>query len=148
MISSDPEKSSAAQSAEERETTHEPSHSLALDKIAAALQAQSVAIHKSERSIARLRHLRVGGVLTLMAIAGLLSAGGVVGLLWRFYDDTKRAQLFAQHLNAAGISTEIRTASDGIHLTVVGPLATARKLTTKDGMGNGVEIVFRPEGNK
>jgi hypothetical protein len=93
---------------------------LALDQVAAGLEAQTAELGRIGRTLTRLRHLRVSGLLLLMGLAGFLGAGAVVGLYWSSYHAAERAQNFVSRLNAAGVYLSVKDTESGPHVIVEG----------------------------
>ena len=94
---------------------------LALDRVAAGVEAQAAELGRVGRTLSRLRHLRVGGLLLLMGLAGCLGAGAVVGLYWRPYHDAQRAVNFLTCFHAAGVYLSNKDLENGgVHVTVEG----------------------------
>jgi hypothetical protein len=117
---------------------------LALDKVAVGLQGQAAELGRIERSLARLRHARVGGLLLLMLLGVLLGAGAVVGLGWRSYQGARQAEKFVVRLNDAGIVAKIRRTETGELLTIEGPEVLRGTVWRKDDKGYiiGADIVY------
>jgi len=124
---------------------------LALDSVAAGVKAQNAELSRVNRSLSRLRHVRVSGLLLLMGLAGTLGAGAVVGLYWKPYRETQRAAGLVTRFNDAGVYIGIKDLEGGgTHIVVEG--ATVQKGTgwRKDKAGNfvGADFYFPAGGNR
>jgi hypothetical protein len=94
---------------------------LALDRVASGVEAQAAELHRVNRTLSRLRHLRVSGLFLLMGLSGALGAGAVVGLYWKSYHVAQSAQNFVSRFNAAGVYLSIKDLDGGgVHVAVEG----------------------------
>ncbi|MBI2516000.1 MAG: hypothetical protein HYV95_03715 [Opitutae bacterium] len=118
--------------------------SLALDRVAAGLQAQTTELGRVERSLVRLRRARVGGLCLLMALGFLLGAGAVAAYGWREYRDARQAARFVDRLSDVGVVAKIQRSENGEHLSIEGPAALRGTAWRKDERGyiNGADLVF------
>ena len=117
---------------------------ISMDKVIAGLQAQTAELGRIERSLVRLRHARVGGLILLMLLGFILGAGSVVGLSWRSYQDGRQADAFVTRLTEAGIAAKIHRTDSGDLLTISGPQALRGTAWRKDAQGYiiGADFVF------
>jgi hypothetical protein len=92
---------------------------LALDRVATGLDAQTAELGRIESTLSRLRHLRVGGLLLLMALGGLVGSSAVVGIYWHPFHAAEQAGKFVSRLNAAGVYVSIKDAENGGTLVTV-----------------------------
>lgn len=120
---------------------------LALDRVAAGLDAQTAELGRIGRTLARLRHLRVGGLLFLMALSCSLGAGAVVGLFWQPYHRAERAEVFVSRLNAAGVFVSVKDIESGTHIAVEGQPVLRGTVWRKNAEGytTGADFYF-PKG--
>jgi hypothetical protein len=115
-----------------------------LTRSSANTEAIRVSLDRLEHSVSYLRHLRVGGVLFLMALAALLGAGGTVALFWSPYQRAQQAQRFTDLLAASGIHARISDQNDGVHFIVQGPEALHGTAWQRDNAGYivGAEFIY------
>ena len=123
---------------------------LSLDKVADRLTVQTAELGRMGRSLVRLRHARVGGMLFLMLIGCGLGAGAVVGGFWTRYDSAQQALRFVQKLSAAGIDAEISRTDTGVLLRIDGPNVLHGTAWRKDANGyiSGADFVFSKGGRQ
>jgi hypothetical protein len=117
--------------------------SLSMDKVCAGLQAQTAEMGRMERSLVRMRQVRVGGLLVFGLVGVILGAAALGAVKWHSYREGQKAAAFVERLEGAGIYTKIRDTEAGQMFTVEGPevvSGTWRKNT--GGHTNGVDIVF------
>ncbi|MFT3784077.1 MAG: hypothetical protein QM790_18885 [Nibricoccus sp.] len=95
---------------------------LALDRVASGVEAQTAELNRINRSLSRLRHLRVSGLLLLMGLSVAVGAGSVVGLYWKSYHEAERALNFVSRFSDAGVGLSIKgLEGGGVHITLEGP---------------------------
>ena len=108
---------------------------LAMDKVAQQVTTQAAEIGRMSRSLSRLRHMRVGGMLVLMLLGGGIGAGAVVGIFQARYQLAQKSQRFLEKLSAAGIDAEVSQTENGILLRVSVPSALKGTAWRKDRDG-------------
>ncbi|MBI2512507.1 MAG: hypothetical protein HYV96_11040 [Opitutae bacterium] len=123
---------------------------LALDKVEAGLIAQTAELGRFERSLARLRQARVGGLALLMALGFLLGCGAVTGIFWSSYREAQQAQEFVDQLNATGIGASIKRTDQGELLSITGPHVLRGTAWRKDAQGYivGADFLFPSESSR
>lgn len=94
---------------------------LAIEKLIEYSARQTAELGRIERSVARLRHARVGGMVFLMLIGALLGAAGLCSIIWPPYQDGQRAAQKLATLEAAGISWDHRRTKQGELVLIEGP---------------------------
>jgi hypothetical protein len=120
---------------------------LALNQVVAGLQAQTAELGRLARSVERLRHARVGGLVLLMLLGAGLGAGAVVGIFWHPYNAAQQSQRFVDRLNAAGLYANIKRTEEGVRFTVEGPVVLHGTTWRKNANGYtvGADFIF-PNG--
>lgn len=121
---------------------------LAVDRVAVQVEQQKAATLRLERSVSRLRHLRVGGVLALMLFSVILVGAGGAAIFWKDIQSWRHYTQFLGRLDRAGVSLRlIRQDQGGTVFEIKGPVYQGTGWI-KDANGNmgGVDLVIQ-EGN-
>jgi len=123
---------------------------LALDKVAARLDAQAAEISRLARNADKLRQARVGGLVLLIMLGVLLGVGSTVGVFWTRYNTAQQYQRWVDQLNTAGIYAKIAHEENSVRFTVEGPTALRGTVWRKDRDGyiNGADFVFPTRGGQ
>ena len=119
--------------------------SLAVDRLAAATNQQKHSLNRLERSINRLRHLRVGGVLALMLLSIVMTDGIIAAVMWNRIQIARGNERFFNRLNRSGIELRLIHQGDGSTLLrIEGPVyrGTAWRLDEHDKI-KGVDLAIR-----
>jgi hypothetical protein len=119
--------------------------SLAVDRLAAAAGQQKHSLTRLERSINRLRHLRVGGVLALMLLGIVMTDGIIAAIMWNRIQVARGNERFFNRLNRSGIELRLIRQGDGSTLLrIEGPVyrGTAWRLDKHDKI-KGVDLAIR-----
>jgi len=95
--------------------------SLSVTRLAEGIETQNVALDGLEHSVSSLRHLRVGGVLFLMALAAVLGAGAMGGLFYTSYENGRQAVANWDFFSARGIHFHAHETDIAVIVTVEGP---------------------------
>lgn len=118
---------------------------LSVDRLAQAIERQNATLGRVERSMARLRTLRISGVLGLLGISAVLSATAVIVIFRQDYLDGQSCRTFLDRLAVAGVELSvIRKGSDCSVLVVKGPRFLKGTEWRRDaaGLKTGAEFVF------
>jgi hypothetical protein len=124
---------------------------LALDRVAAGMDAHAAELGRIGRTLTRLRHIRVGGLILLIGLAVSLGAGAVIGLYWQPYHAAQRAAGFVSRLNAAGVYVGLKDLEGGgTHITVEGAPVLRGTSFRKNTNGSvvGADLYFPAGGDQ
>ena len=84
-----------------------------VERTAHAIDALRVSVERLERSVRRLRHVRLGAVAALMLLAAVAGAGGIVAYFREDYNLGQRDRKYCEYLDDHNISTKIEAADGG-----------------------------------
>ena len=123
---------------------------LALDKVNALLTAQTTELGRIERSLERLRQVRVGGLLLVLGLGALLGSGAMAGVFWHRYAQAQRAQRFIARMESLGIDAEITPSGADVRFTIKCPYAITGTGWRKDGQGYiaGADFIVATGGDR
>lgn len=123
---------------------------LAHDKLVSELKAQTAEIGRLERSVARMRRARVGGLLLILLLGATLGAGGLAGIYWQRYAAGERARRFTDRLSTAGIAAEATYEGNNLHLQLEVPTALRGTAWKKNDAGYiaGVDLIVPAEATR
>jgi hypothetical protein len=121
-----------------------------LDKTNALLTAQAAELGRIERSLVRLRQVRVGGLLLVLVLGALLGSGAVAGVFWHRYAQAQRAQRFIARMDSLGIDAEITPAGADVRFTIKCPYAIKGTGWRKNDQGYiaGADFVVAAGGDR
>lgn len=115
--------------------------SLAIAEHKDELRRQGATLARLERSIERMRHLRINGLLALLAFGCLATAATIIGCLWTDYHQGKDDSRFLDAMNKAGVDCVIeRRAADSSTVKIVLSRLPASSRWIKDENGNTVGL--------
>lgn len=133
-----------------REQIPQLGKTLAHDKLVAELKAQTAELGRLERSVARMRRARVGGMLLILLLGATLGAGGLAGIYWQRYAAGERARRFTDRLSAAGITADAIYEGNNLHLQLEMPTALRGTAWKKNDAGYiaGVDLIVPAEATR
>lgn len=120
---------------------------LAVDRLTVQVEQQKAATLRLERSVSRLRHLRVGGVLALMLFSVILVGAGGAAFFWKDIQTWRYNAQFLSRLDRAGVSLKLmRQEGGGTVFQIKGPVYRGTDwIKNENGNLNGVDLVIQEE---
>lgn len=118
---------------------------LPVERNAKAIESLRVSVERLERSVRRLRHVRIGAVAALMLIAAAAGAGGMFACFRDDYILGQRYRHYYERLSDHGVTTRIATADGGgLILRIEGKGVLKGTDWRRDEQGNviGVELIY------
>lgn len=121
-----------------------------LTKITQLLKNQEGELKHLGQGIARLRHLRVYGLLFLLSLSVAVGVAATVALFRKDYVNGQKAREFTAALSNAGIDVKITILEHSTLLGVSGPRIgeSTKWLKNEQGEVYGVNLVFSDRGIK
>jgi len=109
------------------------------------LRRQGAILERLERGVERMRHLRVHGLIALLAFGCLATATTIVGSFWTDYHHGKADSHFLKAINMAGVNCVIerRTAeSSTLRIVLDRVPASSRWIKDENGSTVGLRLVI------
>jgi hypothetical protein len=118
---------------------------LPVERNGKAIESLRVAVERLERSVRRLRHVRIGAVAALMLLAVAAGAGGMFAYFRDDYNLGQRYRQYYERLSDHGITTKIGTTDGGgLILRIEGKGILKGTDWRRNEQGNviGVELIY------
>jgi len=118
---------------------------LAMDRLVGEAEQQNHSLVRLERSVGRLRHLRVGGVLALMLLSVLLVGGLLSAVMWNRIQVWRSNERFLSRLEQSGIELRLLAQENNSTLfRIEGPVykGTSWRLD-ENGKIKGVDLAIQ-----
>lgn len=118
---------------------------LSLEKHTEAIDGTRMAVERLERSVGRLRHVRLGSALAITVFACALGAGGTLAYFKKDYEDGQKAVRLRDWLERRGVTTCVPASdSETFVLRIEGPTVRTGTVWLRDSQGRttGVQLVY------
>lgn len=118
---------------------------LSLEKHSEAIEGTRMAVERLERSVGRLRRVRLGSALAITVFACAFGVGGTLAYFKKDYEDGQKAVRFRDWMERRGVSTRVPASeSETFVLRIEGPAVRTGTAWLRDSQGRttGVQLVY------